>query len=188
MNTILVGSGTRCYAMTDSSGCVPWLHWAIFKNFLLQHIKGQSVIIGGENFHDQLFQDFLLGVCSKVTVVTTEELKKSPKLFLCNNSAIALASASESTSEVVIIGDNKLPGTLLEKASEIHFLQVDMNLPTSPSLSFPAINSELFHKVSWMDWKEEIWHVNCKFFGNKPRREVSPIMLQHWIKRIPRHT
>ncbi len=185
MNTTLICSGTRCFAMVDKNGNIPWLHWAIFRNFLLQHIHGRSILVGGDNFQDPFFQEFLVNACEKVTVLSDRNIRKSPKVFLSNNPAIALASATDSTSEIVIIGDNKLPVVLLEKVCEIHFLQVDMNLPTNPSLSFPTINTELFRKVSWMDRREEIWHVNCEFFGNKPRREVSPLILQHWIKRIP---
>ncbi len=180
MNTTLIGSGTRCFAMVDPNGNTPWLHWAIFRNFLLQHISGRSILIGGDNFKDHCFQEFLLSVCSKVTVISNEQIRRSPKIFSSNNPSIAFASATDSTPEIVIIGDNHLPELFSQNISQIHYMQIDMNL-LSPSLSFPKINDQNFRKVSWMDSREEIWHLNQGFFGDKPKREVNTVQFQHWL-------
>ncbi len=183
MNITLIGSGTRSYGMSDAKGIIPWLHWAIFRNFLLQHIHGRSILIGSDSFQDVFFQEFLLAACAKITVLHNGEVGKDSRVFASKDLSVALASATDSTPNIWVIGDDQLPISIVQEATEIRYLQIGMNISAS-SLCFPKIDTQRFRQVSWIDSKEEIWLMNHARFGTDPQRQVSPIQVQHWMRKV----
>jgi dihydrofolate reductase len=151
MNITLLASGSSRLQINDFKGDIPWSHLVAYREFLMRHITGQTVLIGGRTFQMPFFQELLKEVLPQTIVLNT---KNSLPAFQIRGmyQAILYAQASRAK-RLIVLGGERVFSESIAHADEVDYMQLDID-PRGES-DFPTILHQDFHRVSLEPSRED---------------------------------
>jgi dihydrofolate reductase len=151
MDITLLASGSSRLQINDFKGDIPWSHLVAYREFLIRHITGNTVLIGKKTFQMDFFQKLLKQTQSKTIVLSTQN---SLPAFQIKGLCQAIHYAQDSRVErLIVLGGERVFNESIAHANEVDYMQLDID-PRGES-DFPAILNQDFHRVSLEPSRED---------------------------------